>query len=742
MVNKNDPELQANNHLPNKVKLAICLLSCFLLLSLSACFKTNKTVTQPLEEISAESNANSSLGTANNNEVNEWLIPLISEYLIDDESPTVSGDPNEPNNSQAQATDLGTIDSSSNTETCSIGAVISTTTDVDWFKFTIDHPIDQSGFYFVKTKAKTLIPSSTLDTFIDVDGVDTNNDDGTTTDSELYLTLTPGTYYVNVSAFNQATTGEFDLCVNLGVLMPSSDPNEPNNVKANATDLGTIDSSSNTPTCSTDAMISTTVDVDWFSFTIDHPVNNTGYYFVKTKAKTLMPSSTLDTYIDVDSVATNNNDGTTTDSELYLTLTPGTYYVNVSAFNQATTGEFDLCVNLGILEPTGDPYEPNNTLAESEAITLDFCSQGALFAPNATDEDWYSFTLTQTQQVEIDLDAATLVPASAMDTTLTLYDSTGTQVAFNDDSGGILDSFLSLSLDAGTYYVKAKEFGNYSAVGPYTYKICVSATEIDTSYSIDLEFSGEGFTAARQQVFQDSAALWATAIVGDVSNQIVGSNWTDCDNNPYTITTVDDLYIQAKIAYIDGPGGTLGSAGPRYVRQSANELEIPITGCMTFDSADIAAMEADGTFQGVILHEMGHVLGIGTVWNETNNTNCPTNFAFTGANAVTEWNTLGGTGILPVEDGGGLGTRCGHWDEETFTTELMTGYVDSVMQMSRLTIASLKDLQYVVDFSAADPYSLCTTNCGARPRSDFTGAWEQLLRPRPIPEAAPLDKKK
>ena len=34
---------------------------------------------------------------------------------------------------------------------------------------------------------------------------------------------------------------------------------------------------------------------------------------------------------------------------------------------------------------------------------------------------------------------------------------------------------------------------------------------------------------------------------------------------------------------------------------------------MRFDIDDIATMEEDGTFEGVILHEMGHVIGVGQV---------------------------------------------------------------------------------------------------------------------------------
>ena len=35
---------------------------------------------------------------------------------------------------------------------------------------------------------------------------------------------------------------------------------------------------------------------------------------------------------------------------------------------------------------------------------------------------------------------------------------------------------------------------------------------------------------------------------------------------------------------------------------------------MGFDSADLNMMQRDGTLKSVILHEMGHVLGIGTLW--------------------------------------------------------------------------------------------------------------------------------
>ncbi len=62
---------------------------------------------------------------------------------------------------------------------------------------------------------------------------------------------------------------------------------------------------------------------------------------------------------------------------------------------------------------------------------------------------------------------------------------------------------------------------------------------------------------------------------------------------------------------------------------------------------------------------------------------------------------------IPVETDAGPGTAGGHWDEETFRNELMTGFVNgSNNPMSRVTIACLEDMGYQVNYAAADGYSL------------------------------------
>ena len=78
-------------------------------------------------------------------------------------------------------------------------------------------------------------------------------------------------------------------------------------------------------------------------------------------------------------------------------------------------------------------------------------------------------------------------------------------------------------------------------------------------------------------------------------------------------------------------------------------------------------MEANGSLLNVIVHEIGHVLGFGTLWQAKGlltgvGTSNP---IFTGAQARAAYNALFGTNAagVPVENSGGSGTRDAHWRE-------------------------------------------------------------------------------
>ena len=224
--------------------------------------------------------------------------------------------------------------------------------------------------------------------------------------------------------------------------------------------------------------------------------------------------------------------------------------------------------------------------------------------------------------------------------------------------------------------------------------------QTSSPFTIEVRFMG-GLSDGQKAAFKLAAHRWTTIIVGDLPSVMVGGE------------VIDDLLILAQGAVIDGPGNILGQAGPTKLRpaKAGAAAYLPAKGVMSFDTADLAEMEKNGTLADVITHEMGHVLGVGTIWTHKGmikgaGTSNPT---FRGTHAMAEYGRLrgGGAAPVPVENQGGLGTRDAHWRETVFRSELMTGYVGAAGNpLSRLTVASLMDLGYTVDLEAAEAYGL------------------------------------
>lgn len=174
---------------------------------------------------------------------------------------------------------------------------------------------------------------------------------------------------------------------------------------------------------------------------------------------------------------------------------------------------------------------------------------------------------------------------------------------------------------------------------------------------------------------------------------------------------VDDLRITAQLQQLDGPSGLLAFAGPTSVRGNG----LPDQGRMVFDIPDATRLDAEGNFDDVVLHEMLHAVGYGTVWDILGLTSGSVqsgDMRFTGENATLAYHALfpqianrdpGASRGVPVETDGGTGTAGAHWDEATFRNELMTGLVDPRPQMSGMSIASLEDLGYDTIFDARNP---------------------------------------
>ena len=238
-----------------------------------------------------------------------------------------------------------------------------------------------------------------------------------------------------------------------------------------------------------------------------------------------------------------------------------------------------------------------------------------------------------------------------------------------------------------------------------------------SSFHIDVRyFPGTTPTDAEKAAFDAAATRWSQLILKGGAPYPVNEVSDGCGD--IRGETVDGLVIMANLKPIDGAGKILGSAAPCILRDDGY---LPAEGYMEFDTADLEMLEANGQLQQVILHEMGHVLGFGSIWQVAPGNGLgsillldrsdPSDPVFTGKAALSALFGLAGpTGFLgtavPVENSGGEGTAYAHWRESVFGSELMTGWLNGGSNpLSALTVEQFRDLGYVVNDALADGYS-------------------------------------
>lgn len=224
--------------------------------------------------------------------------------------------------------------------------------------------------------------------------------------------------------------------------------------------------------------------------------------------------------------------------------------------------------------------------------------------------------------------------------------------------------------------------------------------ELDSSkWNMDIQLESLNPTLT-SSAYTTARFKWMSLIIGNLYSVGTSGMQADWCTNPYP-ATIDDLHVCGRDAYIDGPGGILGRAGPFYYRGGTGTA---INGVMEFDIDDIASLVSGGTWEGVILHEMGHIIGIGTLWDDAGFVGpSDQGYPYSGTKGLEVWqNEWSCNGSPPVETDGNPGTAGGHWDEVCMGNELMTGYLGGASDLpcSKLTAAALVDLGYTVDYTS------------------------------------------
>ena len=283
------------------------------------------------------------------------------------------------------------------------------------------------------------------------------------------------------------------------------------------------------------------------------------------------------------------------------------------------------------------------------------------------------------------------------------------EIAVTDNSGIAQVSSWQLG-SKGSNTLSATAAGSGITGNPATF----TATGT-SSFNIVVQFVGTA-TQSQRAAFAEAQNRWESLIVGDLTDVALNVAADECAPGlPAVNQMIDDLLILVSVEPIDGPGEVLGSAGPCFVRTS-NDLTV--LGGMTLDTDDLEAIEAEGLLTPVIIHEMGHVIGFGSLWgfqgllaDASLPPNNGTDPHFTGAEAIAAFNEIGGASYggnkVPVENSGGEGLADGHWRESVFTSELMTGLIGAAQNpLSVVSVASFADQGYTVNRIGADPFSL------------------------------------
>ena len=219
-------------------------------------------------------------------------------------------------------------------------------------------------------------------------------------------------------------------------------------------------------------------------------------------------------------------------------------------------------------------------------------------------------------------------------------------------------------------------------------------------FDIELVFL-EPFTEAQERALQLVVKRWMSVITEDLPDYELTQGYSgECGGQSFKISAgerIDDLRIYVG-TLPETETRLMGTGGPFLLRETTY---LPVLGCMTIN-LERANLLVTG------LHEIGHVLGFGPIWNDfgllrefsRDNPNADTHF--NGPLAIAAFNDAGGSNYagakVPVQMDGV------HWRFPVLDGELMGPFGGG--ELSAVTVQSLADLGYGVDVTWADPYSL------------------------------------
>ena len=193
-------------------------------------------------------------------------------------------------------------------------------------------------------------------------------------------------------------------------------------------------------------------------------------------------------------------------------------------------------------------------------------------------------------------------------------------------------------------------------------------TEDDRTFNICLSLNG--FDESTYPSFLAARDRWSSVIDGNLASTSLSGIPSRFLCTPHP-SRVDDVYVCAKGASIDGEGGIIGHSLVPYHRRTRNLAthqyhDLPLVGYMELDIVDAARL-VGRDLEALLEHEMGHFLGIHGYFFTINGVLDIKTGMYRGGNANREWRAFNCAGFPPLDKGS-------DWHEGAFGAEIMSNY--------------------------------------------------------------------
>lgn len=230
----------------------------------------------------------------------------------------------------------------------------------------------------------------------------------------------------------------------------------------------------------------------------------------------------------------------------------------------------------------------------------------------------------------------------------------------------------------------------------------------DPAFDIEIRYwpGTEPSDSARLGI-EAAAARWERLLANGLRDGAVRGDAGCGAGSPAMDETVDDLVVWVRFAELDA----LAESGPCLVRRNGG---LPITGTIWLDGPGRVGRLDPSVFEALVMHELAHVLGFGSLWKGKGLLRDPSVSGgddphFVGPRARSRFEASGGDEYegakVPLDDSGVAGTADTHWRLFPFDDELMTPIIRAPPgPLSRVTAAAMADLGYDVEIDDAEPW--------------------------------------